>query len=464
LAGVIGGHSDPSRATAASGIVEEPGAFFAEMLARFDLAEFVGTYVVLVNANNRYNAADGDMVAQVRRLYLRDEAAWPDSFEIDPFRRLGGSDVQKAFRALVLGMTPEELGAHWRRLNAASGEAPPKVFVQSRDLVRAVARHEGGLGVVAAWEVKKLPAKVRVLFEFSARERPDGATVSVERLFWEAIKKDTDPARFETYLSKFSDGVFADLARARLGEIAVTAPAEAIETALLAPPAHSFDGEWVLEIIDHSSARTVRRKTHIASNQFSHIVEMGRWKINISGGINESNELVAAISVDRGYQFGVARFTSSYLGDRFKSRKIAIDFIEGYLPRNYTVTLIRTLAGETVAGRERQPAQEVETASVDPTTPSVQITEKEILESKQLRQQIKNFYDDNPFERNPLGSILGFRNINEIRILEISGNQAQLYLVYETESIYSGLKRAIVTVEKAGSTFRVLDMQRWQGN
>ena len=237
MAGVIGGYAGPGRSTTASGIVEEPGAFFADVLAKVEPADFVGTYLVLVNANNRYNAVDADMVAMVRRLYLRDETAWPDSFNIDPFGRLGGSDAQRAFRALVLGMTHDEEGAHWRRLNAASGEAPPKVFFQPRDLVRAIAKHKGGLGVVAAWEVSKLPAKVRVLFAFSARERPDGATVSIERLFWEAIKEGTDPTRFETYLSTFPDGAFAELARARFGEFAATATGEAIETALVTPDA-----------------------------------------------------------------------------------------------------------------------------------------------------------------------------------------------------------------------------------
>jgi hypothetical protein len=48
-----------------------------------------------------------------------------------------------------------------------------------------------------------------------------------ERLFWESVRDSKDPEEFRAYLRKFPDGVFADLARARLKALGGSAPSEA---------------------------------------------------------------------------------------------------------------------------------------------------------------------------------------------------------------------------------------------
>ena len=56
----------------------------------------------------------------------------------------------------------------------------------------------------------------------------DSGESAVELAFWETIKDSTDPADFEAYLAQFPDGVFAALARIRIGRLGagqVSAPA-----------------------------------------------------------------------------------------------------------------------------------------------------------------------------------------------------------------------------------------------
>ncbi|WP_439577147.1 caspase family protein [Elioraea sp.] len=52
----------------------------------------------------------------------------------------------------------------------------------------------------------------------------------VERLFWESIRDSRNPAEFEAYLRRFPDGVFADLARARIAALTPSPPPPAPPT------------------------------------------------------------------------------------------------------------------------------------------------------------------------------------------------------------------------------------------
>ncbi len=218
--------------------VEDRDAFVAETVAKINPDDFIGTYLVLVNANNRYSADDVEMMAQIRRLYLKSESTWPNARQSIPFARPGGIPADRAFRALVLGMDGDDLDAHWRRLKRTSGTGQPETIVDVRDLMVAIARNPGAFGVIAKWETEKLPAKVRILFKFSTRELAGGATISIERLFWESIVDTSDALNFQTYLSKFPAGEFAALARARLTATEEARPGEAamVETAAVAPP------------------------------------------------------------------------------------------------------------------------------------------------------------------------------------------------------------------------------------
>lgn len=62
---------------------------------------------------------------------------------------------------------------------------------------------------------------------------PEGAT---ERLFWESVKDTRDPEELWAYLRRFPDGVFSDLARARIGALERAATRPSSPTPSRPPP------------------------------------------------------------------------------------------------------------------------------------------------------------------------------------------------------------------------------------
>ena len=102
-----------------------------------------------------------------------------------------------------------------------------------------------------------------------------------------------------------------------------------------------------------------------------------------------------------------------------------------------------------------------------PPEAAVRITEKEILENKDLMRKIKDYYYNNVVDEiRWYGGRPELDDIYEMRVMDISGNRARLDVRYRASAgghnTWPG--RAIVTIEKTGSTFRVLDMRPWQGN
>ena len=124
-------------------------------------------YLVLVNASNRTSTHDGDLVTLVKGLYLRTAPSWPNGRPATPFARPTDNAAQAAFRRLILNMDGTQLSGHWQELAAGSGRQPPQVIRGAKDLVRVVAQNRDAFGVIEEGEVKKLPAKVRVLLKFS---------------------------------------------------------------------------------------------------------------------------------------------------------------------------------------------------------------------------------------------------------------------------------------------------------
>lgn len=156
-------------------ILFSPGAALAALP---DAAK--GTYLVLVNANNRYSGDYADMIATIRRLYLKQQSAWPDLPGSVPLARYPDSDAHKAFRQIILDMSKAELEAHWQRLEAGSAQRRPTVVVGAKRVLRQVARKKGAFSVIRETEARKLPAKTRILFKFTVPPAgaPEPATVA----------------------------------------------------------------------------------------------------------------------------------------------------------------------------------------------------------------------------------------------------------------------------------------------
>ena len=132
------------------------------------------TFLVVINASNRISGSDAELREVVRQLYLKEESRWPDDLPSLPIARPVENAATDAFTETILGISPEELETYW----AEVGTNPPGAIGPVRELLRQISRNKGAFSIVAAAEAKKLPAKVRVLLEFTT-----GSPADEERLW-----------------------------------------------------------------------------------------------------------------------------------------------------------------------------------------------------------------------------------------------------------------------------------------
>jgi hypothetical protein len=125
------------------------------------------TYAIIVNAENQFSGDDDAKRTQIKRLYLKEQTAWPGGIESIPFGREADSPEQTAFEKAVLAMSSGEIEGHWLKLKQIRGETPPRGIGSARILARQIGKNTGGFGVVLASEAGGIEG-AKVLFEFSA--------------------------------------------------------------------------------------------------------------------------------------------------------------------------------------------------------------------------------------------------------------------------------------------------------
>ena len=128
------------------------------------------TYLLAINAGNRFAAAEPAATDEVKRLYLKRKSQWRDGRASTPLARPDDHSAQRAFVEHVLGMSETDLARHWNRLRNTTGATRPPTVASPRELLQRIARDPGAFGVIGEDEAPKLPAGVRVLFDFEATE------------------------------------------------------------------------------------------------------------------------------------------------------------------------------------------------------------------------------------------------------------------------------------------------------
>lgn len=126
---------------------------------------FAGSYAVVGNVKNAVSRSDAQQ--QVKRLFLRQRAAWSNGLAGRAFDRAATTPEHRAFRRVVLDMSKDRLSNYWLSLKQRTGETPPRTIASTRMLIRLVSKYDGSFGVVEEKYTKVLPAGVRVLFTFS---------------------------------------------------------------------------------------------------------------------------------------------------------------------------------------------------------------------------------------------------------------------------------------------------------
>ena len=79
----------------------------------------------------------------------------------------GGSNnlAEKEFYQKVLKMQDEEVQNYWKK-KEKNGIYEPKSISNIRQLVNEMSNNLGAISIIAKSEIKKMPATIRVLYEF----------------------------------------------------------------------------------------------------------------------------------------------------------------------------------------------------------------------------------------------------------------------------------------------------------
>ena len=92
-------------------------------------------------------------VAQLRRIFLREQTVWANGSPIAVFERSTENPIRTQFSSMVLGKAPSQLAEYWLNLALTRGLEPPKVCRTGALLKQYLERTKGGIGYVYADEL-----------------------------------------------------------------------------------------------------------------------------------------------------------------------------------------------------------------------------------------------------------------------------------------------------------------------
>ncbi len=124
------------------------------------------TMAVIVNRGNPISGTSEELNNLVARIFLKQQKDWPNDISCRTYDREQDSLEHQQFIERVLNMSEGRLLAHWGKMKQLSGETPPRVIRSSSILLRFIAKHKGGVGIIKQEEVSKLPSSIKVLFTF----------------------------------------------------------------------------------------------------------------------------------------------------------------------------------------------------------------------------------------------------------------------------------------------------------
>jgi ABC-type phosphate transport system substrate-binding protein len=90
--------------------------------------------------------------ADVRAIYLKQKALWPDGEAIVPINRESGSDGRERFSRAVFGQDSRRMAEYWNRRYFDAGEFPPATLASDDAVIRFVARTPNAIGYVLTRE------------------------------------------------------------------------------------------------------------------------------------------------------------------------------------------------------------------------------------------------------------------------------------------------------------------------
>lgn len=103
--------------------------------------------------------------AQLKNLYLGKSKSFPSGADVMVLDLTRGHPARNDFIKKVLRRSEENLSAYWARMLFSSQGKPPKVIMQSQEVLDIVAMDASAIGYVLTSEVDKTRVRVVMVFE-----------------------------------------------------------------------------------------------------------------------------------------------------------------------------------------------------------------------------------------------------------------------------------------------------------
>ena len=122
--------------------------------------------VVVMRANTPVERLDRD---EVTNIFLGRYRTLPSGMQAQPVDQPPGSGARNIFYQRLVNKTQSEINAYWARLHFSGKTSPP---IQAASAKETLERLLANPGAISYMERSEVDGRLRVVFDFSATERP----------------------------------------------------------------------------------------------------------------------------------------------------------------------------------------------------------------------------------------------------------------------------------------------------
>ena len=123
------------------------------------------SFLIIVNSENLYKNEIDKGLRKIEYIYKGNSKEWPGNLKATFFSRGDNHLVQREFYRKVLNMNVDEVNTFWEA-KASRGVYKANAVENIRDLINEVSKNKGAISIILKSELEKIPAKIRVLYEF----------------------------------------------------------------------------------------------------------------------------------------------------------------------------------------------------------------------------------------------------------------------------------------------------------
>ena len=122
-------------------------------------------FIVIVNHKNSYNANKNNLINKVKFLFFGNTKEWPGKIPATFYIKAINDEAFNFFYKNVLNEDNKIVeNKLQKKFNDISMKK--KIKDSTREIVNVVAKELGAISIVSKEEVRKIPANIRVLYEF----------------------------------------------------------------------------------------------------------------------------------------------------------------------------------------------------------------------------------------------------------------------------------------------------------